>query len=455
VASERRFFGTDGIRGPAGIEPMTAVTALRVGMAVGATFGQRGKVVVGKDTRRSCYMFENAIASGLCAVGCDVMLVGPLPTPAIAYLVHSMRADAGVVISASHNPFADNGIKLFASDGFKLPDELELELEGLMEPGQAEGRAVTGRDIGRASRITAVSGRYIAHAKAAFPDDAELDGLKIVLDCAHGAAYKVAPKVFEELGAEVIAEGVSPNGTNINDGVGALHPDTLARRVRETGADLGLALDGDADRVVACDEHGNVIDGDALLAICGRDLHERGRLQGGAVVSTVMSNLGLERSLAEIGVRLLRTKVGDRYVVEAMRTQGINLGGEQSGHVICLDHGTTGDGIVAGLQLLGVMVRRQRPLSELATVLTRYPQVANSWKVASKIPLADLPKTTAAVRAAEASLGDDGRVVIRYSGTENKLRVMIEGTDETEIRTLVETLGDTAVGEIERAASVA
>ena len=459
MANERRLFGTDGIRGPANVPPMTPEVALRLGMAVAAHFretgrrpggggGRRGSVVIGKDTRLSGYMFETALAAGVCAMGAEVMLVGPLPTPGIAYVTRSMRADAGVVISASHNAFADNGIKLFAADGFKLPDDVEAHLEALMAPGVLDDQVARGADIGRATRIDDAGGRYITHVKHAFPSEHKLDGLKIVVDCAHGAAYKVAPTVLRELGAEVIALGVAPSGLNINDDCGAMHPARMCAAVREHGADLGVALDGDADRAVFCDRHGALIDGDAILAICARELHARGGLRGGAVVATIMSNMGLDRCLREIGVDLVRTPVGDRYVVEHMVGGGYNLGGEQSGHLVFLDHGTTGDGIVAALQVLAIMQRSGRPLDELARVMTRYPQLLQAIVVAEKIPLERLPGLTAAIAGVEAELGRDGRVVVRYSGTEAKLRVMLEGPDLDRLEAHAGRIGEAARREL-------
>lgn len=448
MSRQRKLFGTDGIRGRANVFPMTPEIAMRFGMAVAAHFGREGKVVVGKDTRRSGYMLEMGLASGLCALGVDVMLTGPLPTPGVAYLAKSMRADAGVVISASHNPFEDNGFKLFANDGFKLPDAVESHIERLMERGAVDDRLVHGENIGKAFRLEDAGGRYITHAKAALPQEFELDGLRIVVDCANGAAYKIAPAVFSELGADVVRTGVGPDGTNINAGCGATHPEHLSHMVREYRADLGVALDGDADRAVVCDAKGAIVDGDVLLAIIGRDLAARGKLGGDAVVATVMSNIGLERSLAQVGVGLHRTPVGDRYVVETMRQHGCNLGGEQSGHVVCLDHSTTGDGLVSALMLLAVMVRHGKPLADLAAVMTRYPQVSRSFMVPKKIPLAELPNTTKAIAAVEAKLAGEGRAVVRYSGTESKLRVMIEGTDERVLEAEAEALGEVATAEI-------
>jgi len=448
MASERRLFGTDGIRGPANIAPMTPEVALRLGMAVAAHFGRGGSIVIGKDTRLSGYMFETALAAGVCAMGAEVLLVGPLPTPGIAYITRSMRADAGVVISASHNPFGDNGIKLFAADGFKLPDEVEAHLEALMEPGVLDDQRARGRDIGRAARIDDATGRYITHLKYGFPAAYKLDGLKIVVDCAHGAAYKVAPLVLRELGAEVIAIGVAPDGLNINEGLGAVHPARMCAAVREHGADLGIALDGDADRAVFCDRHGQLVDGDAILAICARELHARGELRGGAVVATIMSNMGLERCLQEVGVGLVRTPVGDRYVVEQMVSGGYNLGGEQSGHVVFLDHGTTGDGVVAALQVLAIMQRSGRPLDDLTKVLTRFPQLLHAIPVARKIPLERLPGLSAVIGGVETELGREGRVIVRYSGTEATLRVMLEGPDLARLEALAGRIGEAARGEL-------
>lgn len=421
---------------------------MRLGMAVAAHFGREGKIVVGKDTRRSGYMLETALASGLCALGVDVMLTGPLPTPGVAYLAKSMRADAGVVISASHNPFEDNGFKLFANDGFKLPDEVEAHIEALMEPGAVDDRLVHGESIGKAFRLEDAGGRYITHVKHALPQEYVLDGLRVVVDCAHGAAYKVAPKIFEELGADVVRIGGEPDGTNINAGVGAMFPEHLSHAVREYRADVGLALDGDADRAVVCDHRGRIVDGDVLLAIIGRDLAARKALSGNLVVATVMSNIGLERSLAQVGVGLVRTPVGDRYVVEAMRERGSNLGGEQSGHIICLDHSTTGDGLVTGLALLSVMVREGRPLAELAQVMTRYPQVSRNYAVSRKVPLEQLSKTQIAIGAVERRLADEGRVLVRYSGTEALLRIMVEGTDERMLTQVADEIGEVAIAEI-------
>ncbi len=444
----RRLFGTDGIRGEANAHPMTPETALRVGMAVAAHFGKQGRVLVGKDTRLSGYLLESALASGLCAMGADVLFVGPIPTPGIAYLARSMRADAGVVISASHNHFADNGIKLFANDGYKLADAIEQQLEALMDDGAVDHLRARGKDIGKAWRIDDAAGRYITALKQAFPPELDLEGMKVVVDCAHGASYKIAPTVLEELGADVVAIGVDPDGLNINDGVGAMHPEVLSAKVREVGAQFGVALDGDADRSIFSDENGDIVDGDAILAMCARDLHQRAELRGAAVVATVMSNLGLERSLAEVGLSLVRTPVGDRYVVEAMRGGGYNLGGEQSGHLVFMNHSTTGDGMIAALQVLGIMRRTGSPLSRLGAVMTRLPQIVRSIKVARREAIEKLPGLSKAIRQVELELRDSGRVLVRYSGTEPKIRVMVECEDESTADALVERIGAAALAEL-------
>jgi phosphoglucosamine mutase len=443
LGGTRKLFGTDGIRGVANQPPMTAEVALRLGRAVARKFsgpGRRGRIVIGKDTRLSGYMLESALEAGIVSAGADVLLVGPLPTPGIAFITSSMRADAGVVISASHNPYQDNGIKIFAADGFKLPDDIEAEIERLMEEDGAP--SPTGH-IGKATRIDDAGGRYVQFLKNAFPRHKTLDGIKVVVDCAHGAAYQVAPQVFSELGAEVVALGISPDGRNINDGCGALHPERMAEEVRRSGAALGVALDGDADRVILCDGQGQSVDGDQVMAILGTRMLSRQGLPGGTVVATVMSNLGLERALVSKGGRLLRTAVGDRYVVEAMREHGYLLGGEQSGHLIFLDQSTTGDGVLAALRVLAVMVEEGASLSDLAGTMTRYPQVLLNFEVAEKRPIDQLPTVGKAIASAEKALGADGRVLVRYSGTEKKARVMIEGRDEREIRAHAETIAET------------
>jgi phosphoglucosamine mutase len=441
---QRRLFGTDGIRGVANQYPMTAEVALSLGRAVAEQFRQRGRrcrVVIGKDTRLSGYMFESALEAGIVSAGADVMLVGPLPTPAIAFITLSMRADAGVVISASHNPFQDNGIKLFGPDGFKLPDDVEAEIEYRMSnpdpltPGPEP-------KIGKAVRLDDAEGRYVQFIKHTFPKDRTLDGMKIVVDCANGAAYRAAPQVFEELGADVTALACEPNGRNINDGCGALHPEHVAEEVRRRRASIGIALDGDADRLILTDEHGEICDGDHVLSILGARLLKVGKLPGNTVVATVMSNLGLERALARHNGKLLRTAVGDRYVVEAMRDGGYVIGGEQSGHIVFLHETTTGDGLLAALQVLSVMVQEGRSLSELAKQMTRYPQVLVNFKVARKVPIEDLPTVQGAIAKVEKALGLDGRVLVRYSGTEPKARVMIEGTDESIIQGYADDIAD-------------
>jgi phosphoglucosamine mutase len=436
---KRRLFGTDGIRGVANQEPMTSELALKLGRAVAFVAG-RGKshvprILIGKDTRISGYMLENALVSGICSMGGEVWLCGPIPTPAVAHLTGSMRVDAGIVISASHNPYPDNGIKVFGTDGFKLPDETEAEMEALMADESRLGPRPTGDAIGRAEKLEDGRGRYVAFVKSTFPRDLSLDGIKMVIDAAHGAAYRVAPLAFDELGAHVTAIGVNPDGLNINDGAGALHPQQVQAEVVRRGAQIGIALDGDADRVIVVDEKGNVVDGDAIMALCGTSMLREGRLNNGTVVATVMSNLGLERALEAQGGRLVRTAVGDRYVVEAMRQAGHNLGGEQSGHLIFLDHCTTGDGIVAALQVLALMLRAGRPLSELAAAaMERVPQVLENVSLARRRPLEEMRELARASEAVEKALGRDGRLLVRWSGTEPKLRIMLEGPDEGRIR---------------------
>ncbi len=444
----RRLFGTDGMRGVANLEPMTSETVMRLGMAVAARLEQPGRhtrIVIGKDTRLSGYMFESALAAGIVAMGADVWLTGPLPTPGLAFITSSMRCDAGVVISASHNPYEDNGIKLFARDGFKLPDEVELEIEALMDSPELTSRRAGSAEIGYNHRIEDARGRYVVFCKATFPADLTLDGMTVVVDGAHGAAYRVGPLVFEELGAKVIAVNCAPDGKNINEGAGALHPEAMCAAVKEHGAQVGIALDGDADRLVLCDEHGQVVDGDAVMALCATRMLTAGQLAHGTLVTTVMSNLGLERAIRAFGGKVVRTQVGDRYVVEEMRRGGYNLGGEQSGHLVFRDHATTGDGIIAALKVLSVMVREGRPLSELAAVMTRSPQVLVNVKVDRKRPLDQLADVAALIRAAEADLGDDGRVLVRYSGTEAKARVMIEGPDEAAIKLQAEAIAQALV----------
>jgi len=445
----RRLFGTDGIRGVANQEPITPELALKLGRAVTYVAGRGGahapRVLIGKDTRLSGYMIETAIASGVCSMGGRVMLCGPIPTPAVAHLTVSMRADAGIVISASHNPFADNGIKIFGADGFKLPDDVEAEIEELMENESLLGARKSGRAIGRAVKLEDARGRYVVFAKTTFPRDLSLDGVRMVVDAAHGAAYKVAPLVFQELGASVTAIGVKPNGTNINRESGALHPDKLRAEVVKRGAQIGIALDGDADRVIVVDETGQIVDGDAVMAMCAARMIRDRELKNGVVVATVMSNLGLERALESLGARLLRTPVGDRYVVDAMRRGGYNLGGEQSGHLIFLDHASTGDGIIGALQVLALMLRTGTPLSELAkSAIERVPQVLESVALPARRSLDEMQELQRACEGVRAALGREGRLLVRWSGTEPKLRIMIEGPDEDRLRTWAQDLAGAA-----------
>jgi len=441
--TQRRLFGTDGVRGVANLEPMTCETVMRLGMAVAARLRQSGRhtrIVIGKDTRLSGYMFETALATGIVSMGADVWLTGPLPTPGIAFITSSMRCDAGVVISASHNPFEDNGIKLFARDGYKLPDDVEAEIESMMASEELLGHRAGSSDIGYSRKIEDARGRYVVYCKATFPADLTLDGLTLVVDAANGAGYRVGPSVFEELGAKVIPIHCHPDGKNINSQAGALHPEIMGQAVRDHGAHAGIALDGDADRLVLCDERGRVVDGDAVMAVCATRMLSEGRLAKNTLVTTVMSNLGLERAVRAAGGKVVRTQVGDRYVVEEMRKHGYNLGGEQSGHLVFLDHATTGDGIVAALRVLSVMVREGRPLSELAAIMTRTPQVLVNVRVDRKRPLEELAAVASLIREVESELGDDGRVLVRYSGTEPKARVMIEGPDEHAIRERAESI---------------
>ena len=434
----RRLFGTDGVRGRANTEPMTATTALRLGMGAGRVF-TRGKhrhsVVIGKDTRLSGYMIEPALTSGFVSMGMNVILVGPLPTPAIGMLTRSLRADLGVMISASHNPFHDNGIKLFGPDGYKLLDATEVEIEACMKNGSDDALAAP-TDLGRAHRLDDAPGRYIESAKQSFPKGMMLDGLKVVLDCANGAAYRVAPTVLWELGAEVETLGVAPDGFNINLDCGSTAPEAMCARVVQCGADFGIALDGDADRLAMCDEAGRLIDGDQLLALIAGHLHGRGVLRGGGVVATLMSNLGLQRHLEARGLHLARTQVGDRYVVEHMRAHGYNFGGEQSGHLILADHATTGDGLIAALQALAMFKEAQAPASAAAHCFEPLPQVTESVACVGAAVL-EAGSVTDTVREAEASLADSGRLVLRMSGTEPKARVMAEGEDEATVAAAV------------------
>ena len=435
----RRYFGTDGIRGRANAEKLTAATAMKVGQAAGKHFlrgDHKHRVVIGKDTRLSGYMMENALTAGFTSVGMDVILTGPLPTPAVALLAREMRADLGVMISASHNKFPDNGIKLFGPDGFKLSDEDEEAIEA--EMGR-EQELAQGEHIGRARRIDDARGRYIHAVKQSLPDNIRLDGLKIVVDCAHGAAYNVAPTAIWELGAKVIAMGVNPNGININDGVGSTDLGAIKARVLDEGADIGIALDGDADRLIVIDEKGEVIDGDQIMALIGTSMADQGLLTRAGIVATVMSNLGLERFLASKGLDLIRTKVGDRYVLEAMKEGGYNIGGEQSGHMILTDHATTGDGTVAALQVLGALVRSGKPASELLHLFDPLPQLLKNVRYESGEPL-EAQTVKDAIAAADTELEGAGRLVIRKSGTEPLIRVMAEGDDAGQVERLVDQI---------------
>ncbi len=448
----RKLFGTDGIRGTANVDPMTAETALKLGMAAGRHFTRgdhRHIAVIGKDTRLSGYLLEPALTAGFIAVGMDVVLLGPMPTPAVAMLTRSLRADLGVMISASHNPYQDNGIKLFGPDGFKLSDEDELAIEERMENGLASYR-VGSDHLGRARRLDDAVGRYIEYAKATFPRGLRLDGLKIVVDCANGAAYKVAPTVLWELGAEVIPVAVHPDGVNINQDCGSLHTQTLQTQVVAHGAHLGIALDGDADRLVLCDEKGTVIDGDQVMGLIGATWGQGGQLKGGGIVATVMSNMGLEKYLQGQGLTLFRTAVGDRYVLERMRRDGFNVGGEQSGHIILSDHSTTGDGLVAALQVLAALVGSGKKASQMLHLFDPFPQVLKNVRVSgSPAAILDTDAVKAAITAGEGRLNGTGRVLIRKSGTEPLIRVMAEGEDQA----LVTQVVDDIVGVISEAAS--
>ncbi|MDO5614180.1 MAG: phosphoglucosamine mutase [Paracoccus sp. (in: a-proteobacteria)] len=435
----RKLFGTDGVRGQANTYPMTAEMALRLGAAAGRYFRRDGKnrhrVVIGKDTRLSGYMLENALTAGLTSTGMNVLLLGPVPTPAVGFLTRSMRADLGIMISASHNPAHDNGIKFFGPDGFKLSDEAEMEIEAIVAGDIAPSQP---DNIGRAKRIDDGRGRYVEYAKTTFPAGQRLDGLKVVIDCANGAAYRAAPDVLWELGAEVIPLGIEPNGFNINDGVGSTHPQACADAVRAHGAHLGITLDGDADRVMIVDETGAVADGDQIMALLAGRWAEQGRLRGGALVATVMSNLGLERWLAGRGLQLERTKVGDRYVVERMRSAGFNLGGEQSGHIVMTDYATTGDGLIAGLQFLAAMADSGRPASELVRQFDPVPQLLKNVRYSAGADPLSAAGVQAVIAEAEARLAGSGRLLIRKSGTEPLIRVMAEAEDEATLRDVVD-----------------
>jgi phosphoglucosamine mutase len=446
----RKLFGTDGVRGVANTYPMTTEIAMQLGRAIAFLVKRQvppdiehnPRIVIGKDTRLSGYMIENALASGICSMGVNILLVGPLPTPAIAFITTSMRADAGVVISASHNPFQDNGIKIFSKLGFKLPDNEEAIIEDLIFSKKMESLRPVAEEVGKAARIDDARGRYIVFLKNTFPKRYTLDGIHIVLDCAHGATYGVAPHVFEELGAKVTSIGIKPDGKNINHECGALYPEIMAELVRKEGADLGIALDGDGDRLIIADEQGNVVDGDQIMAICADEMIQRQKLAKNTLVATVMSNLGLEIAMQRMGGKLVRTQVGDRYVVEEMRRNAYNFGGEQSGHLIFLHYNSTGDGILGALQLLVAMKKKERPLSELTKIMEPFPQVLKNVRTHKKVVLSQLAGVTEKISSMENSLGTTGRILVRPSGTEPVIRVMVEGEDEKLIDTMACELCD-------------
>lgn len=441
-----RLFGTDGIRGMANHYPMSPALVLRVGQVLGEYFRRNFKnprILIGKDTRRSGYMLEQALSSGICSAGVDVGFLGPLPTPGIAYLTRGMRACAGIVISASHNQFHDNGIKIFSANGNKLPDEVEDQLEEMLKADNILNDPPTGVEIGKAKRIDDAIGQYAVFLKEQLPKHLTLEGLRLVVDCANGASYRVAPKVFEELGAELILRGVEPNGCNINDNCGALFPNHLADDVQLYKADIGLAFDGDADRLIVVDEKAEQVDGDQILAICARYLKQQGKLNKNTLVATVMSNGGLDLAMQKDGIKVVRTKVGDRYVVEEMRAHGYNLGGEQSGHLVFSDYQTTGDGILAALQLLRIMRETGKTVSELKSCMVHLPQVLKNVRVPHKVPVAELPRLQAHLKDCQDTLGKRGRVLFRYSGTENLARIMVEGENSQQIELMAKDLVNT------------
>jgi phosphoglucosamine mutase len=450
MSQHHKIFGTDGVRGTANIEPVTAETALKLGRAAAHVFKNletqsrgRGKhkIVLGKDTRLSGYMLENAISSGILSMGVDVIFIGPLPTPGVAYVTRSLRADAGIVITASHNPYTDNGIKFFRADGYKLDDKIEGQIENLVFSGEIENVRPSSEQIGRAVRVDDALGRYIEFAKSSFPKGLTLEGVKIVLDCGHGAAYKSSPSVLRELGAEVVVYGNAPDGKNINENCGSMHPEAMCKKVVEHGAHLGIAHDGDADRVLLCDEKGNLIDGDDIMAIAALEMLAEKTLANKTLVSTVMSNAGLEAAIKNAGGRMLRTPVGDKNVIDEMLREGFNFGGEQSGHLIFRDYGTTGDGLVAALQILRIMKAKDAPLSRLAKCWTRFPQLVTNVKVREKKPFAQLDGVNQLVAAAEKELSaQGGRLLLRYSGTEPKVRLLVEGRDAATLKSWSEKI---------------
>ena len=456
MSSLKKIFGTDGVRGTANVEPVTAETALKLGRAAAHVFKNlesqsrgRGthKIVIGKDTRLSGYMLENAISSGIVSMGVDVLFIGPLPTPGVAYVTRSLRADAGIVITASHNPYTDNGIKFFRADGYKLEDKIEAQIESLVFSGEIEKIRPSSEQIGKAVRIDDALGRYIEFAKASFPRGLTLEGVKIVLDCGHGAAYKASPCVLRELGAEVIVYGNQPDGKNINENCGSMHPEAMCRKVVEHGAHLGIAHDGDADRVLLCDETGRLIDGDDIMAIATLEMLKENSLAGKTLVSTVMSNAGLEAAITKAGGKMIRTAVGDKNVIDEMLKRGLNFGGEQSGHLIFRDFGTTGDGLVAALQILRILKAQDQPLSKLAKCWTRFPQLVTNIKVREKKPFEQLDGLNQLVADAEKELeAQGGRLLLRYSGTEPKVRLLVEGRDQQALA----AWSDKICGEIQR-----
>jgi len=442
-----KLFGTDGVRGKANQPPMDSESVLNLGRALAVSLrGRPGRhrVLIGKDTRLSGYMLETALCSGISSMGVDVLLVGPLPTPGVAFMTRSMRADAGVMISASHNPYEDNGIKIFGGDGFKLDDALEANIEQLLKPGALDAHRAEPIQLGKAFRVDDALGRYIVQLKNSIDKATTLDGLKLVVDCSHGAAYRVAPQLFAELGAELVMVGSKPDGRNINDGVGSTNPELMARLVKEHRANVGIAFDGDADRVILCDERGRIVDGDEILGILATAFKKQGTLAGDAVVATVMSNLGLEHALKKEGITMHRADVGDRYVLLKMQELGLNLGGEQSGHIISLEHNTTGDGILTALLVLDVLVREQKPLSAYEEMIERCPQVLLNVQVGEKPPLDSVTSLQKALSESEQKLGDKGRVLLRYSGTEPKLRIMVEAFDGALCKSEAERLVEVA-----------
>lgn len=449
-----KIFGTDGVRGRANVFPMTVETALALGRAAGKLFRENSgkrKVVIGKDTRLSCYMFENALISGLCSMGIDTLMVGPFPTPGVAFITRAYRAAAGIIISASHNPYYDNGIKFFSSEGFKFPDAWEAEMEKLLADANFEDSLPSDSEIGKNTKINDADGRYIEFVKATFPRRLSLKNLTIVLDCANGASYKVAPLVFRELDATVHVYGNTPNGLNINDACGSLHLETIQKAVIDHRADIGIALDGDADRVIMVDENAQIIDGDVILAICARDLLKQGLLKNRKIVSTVMANFGFIKAMEEIGLEVVKAPVGDRYVIQEMIKHDANLGGEQSGHLIFLDHNTTGDGLVSALQVLRIMIETESKLSDLASIFKRYPQACVNVKVKAKPELDSLKEVSMAIKNAEGILGNSGRVLVRYSGTEDICRVMVEGPKQKQVNQIAQTIAasvEAAIGKL-------